>query len=86
MHSAKPACWMSWRDDRAGLVWFVRARDRNHSHSSGGGSMCAKTTPDQVRTRQVERYEQTVFSQEKLKPLSGNKINLLPSVLVQHAG
>jgi len=31
---------MSWRDDHALLVFFARARDRNHSRSSGGGVSC----------------------------------------------
>jgi len=62
---------MSWRDDRVGLVCFARARDRNHSRSSGGGSMCPQNTTDQVRARQVKRKGQTVLSQETKKPLSG---------------
>jgi hypothetical protein len=77
---------MSWRDDHAGLMCFACARDRNHSRSSGGGSMCAQNTSDQVRARQVERKEQIVLSQETQKPLSGNGISLFTSVLVQHAG
>jgi len=77
---------MSWRDDRAGLVFFARARDRNHSRSSGGGSMCAQKTSDQVRARQVERKEQIILSQETQKPLSGNGISMFFNILVQHVG
>jgi len=77
---------MSWRDDHAGLVCFARARDRNHSRSSGGGSMCAQNTSDQVRARQAERKGQTVLSQETLKLLLDNAISLFFSELMQHAG
>ena len=52
---------MSWRDDHAGLMGFERARDRNHSHSSGGESMCAQNPSEQVRVRQTVKQEQTVF-------------------------
>ena len=76
---------MSWRDDHAGLMCFARARDRNHSRSSGEGSMCAQNTSEQVRTRQAAQKRQTVLSRKMLKPLSDRVINHFLSVLMQYA-
>jgi len=44
---------MSWRDDHAGPMRFERARDRNHSRSSGEGSMYDQNASEPVRARQT---------------------------------
>lgn len=42
----------NWRDGHAGLVRYARAHDRNHSQSSGGGSMCVHIVSEQMKVRQ----------------------------------
>lgn len=56
------------RDDHDGRVCFARARDCNHSRSSGEGGMCTQNTSDQVRTRQVEQKRQIVLSHNNAEP------------------
>jgi len=47
---------MSCLNDNVGLVRHERAHDRNHSRSSGEGSMCAHETPEQVSNRQLMKF------------------------------
>ena len=44
---------MSLRDSHAKLVRYARARVRNHSRSSGVGSMCVHSVPESVNTRKT---------------------------------
>ncbi len=65
---------------------FERAHDRNHSRSSGEGSMCGQNASEQVRVRQAMGLVQTVLLPEKLKPLPNICFGPIFSVHVQYAG
>ena len=82
----EPAYFTSWRNNRAGLMRFERARDRNHSRSYGEGSMCVQNASEQVRVRQAIGQVQTVFSTERLKPLPQIGFGYISSALVKYAG
>ena len=77
---------MSLRDDHAGLMGCARARDRNHSHSSGGGSMYAHNPSEQVRSRKAIPPGQTVFLVKAEKLLKDIELSFNSGVLMQYAG
>ena len=68
------------------MMRFECARDRNHSRSSGGGSMCAQIAADQVMARQVIRRIRTVLYIDSLKSLPRKCFGQISSVLMQHTG
>lgn len=88
---------MSWREDRSrllssrhkcilaqnhtGMEGYARARDRNHSRSSGGGSMYVQNPSDPVRARQVEQEQQSVIFKKPLIFITGKGFSLISSVL-----
>ncbi len=65
---------------------FERAHDRNHSRSSGEGSMCGQNALEQARVRQAAGLAQILFLSETMKPLPNIDFGPISSVLVQYAG